>query len=63
MVKCKALVTRVSDGKARLVLEDILVVFEELPDHQVLVRTQSVAQNPTDGSLFLDSARCFIGEI
>jgi hypothetical protein len=49
MVTCKALVTRVSDGKARLALEDILVVLEQLPDHQVLVRTQSVAQNPIDG--------------
>lgn len=49
MAKCKALVTRVSEGKARLELEDILVVFEELPDDQVLVRTKCVAQNPTDG--------------
>lgn len=43
MATCKALVTRVSDGKARLVLEDILVVLEGLPDHQVLVRTEAVA--------------------
>ena len=30
-------------------LEDLVVDFEELPDNQVLVKTQSVAQNPTDG--------------
>ena len=53
MVTCKALVTRVSDGRARLVLEDLLVVLEELPDRQVLVRTQAVAQNPTDGAYSL----------
>jgi phenylpyruvate tautomerase PptA (4-oxalocrotonate tautomerase family) len=52
MPKRKALVTRVSDGKARLVPEDISVVLDEIPDHQILVRTQSVAQNPTDGQQF-----------
>ena len=53
MVTCKALVTRVSDGQARLVLEDLFVVLEELPGCQVLVRTQAVAQNPTDGAYSL----------
>ena len=53
MAKYKALITRVSDGKARLELEDTSAVFEELADYQLLVRTQSVAQNPTDGSSFI----------
>ena len=60
MARCKALVTRVSEGKARFELEDITVPLEELADHKVLVRTQSAAQNPTDGdtSSLLDRVIC-----
>jgi len=41
-----ALVTRVADEKAHLVLSDI--GLPALEDHQVLVRNQAIAQNPTD---------------
>ena len=47
MVTGKALVTRVANGKARLELEEI--PLSNIPDNQVLVRLQAVAQNPTDG--------------
>ncbi|KAF8852042.1 hypothetical protein BDZ45DRAFT_678655 [Acephala macrosclerotiorum] len=43
---CKALVTRVSGGRASLHLEEVTIPTAVL--HQVLVRVESVAQNPTD---------------
>lgn len=46
MATCKALVTRVSDGKARLELEDVSI--PKPADNQALVKIEAVAQNPTD---------------
>ena len=48
MVSGKALVTRVSGSQLDLKLEDIAI--DHLEDNQVLVRVESVAQNPTDGN-------------
>ncbi|KAL3421743.1 hypothetical protein PVAG01_05899 [Phlyctema vagabunda] len=49
MATSKALVTRVIEGKAKLELQEVPLSSYKISETQVLVRVESVAQNPVDG--------------